>query len=74
MQDSWASYYLGAGFNAGFNKVQRVLDRWQKPGDVTDIPKYIEAGNKSFHSFSSVYLAKGDFIRMLWLLESIHPG
>ena len=64
VQDSWASYYLGAGFNAGFNKVLRVLDRWQKPGDVTDIPKYIEGGNKSFHSFSSVYLAKGDFIRL----------
>ena len=64
VQDTWASYYLGAGFNAGFNKVLRVLDRWQKPGDVTDIPKYIEAGNKSFHSFSSVYLAKGDFIRL----------
>ena len=64
VQDTWASYYLGAGFNAGFNKVLRVLDRWQKPGDVTDIPKYIEGGNKSFHSFSSVYLAEGDFIRL----------
>jgi len=64
VQDTWASYYLGAGFNAGFNKIYRVLDRWQKPGDVTDIPKYIEGGNKSFHSFSTVYLAKGDFIRL----------
>jgi len=64
VQDTWAGYYLGAGFNAGFNKVARVLDRWQKPGDVTDIPKYIEGGNKSFQSFSSVYLAKGDFIRL----------
>ena len=52
-----ASYYLGAGFNAGFNKVLRVLDRWQKPGDVTDIPKYIEGGNKSFKvSHQSTYL------------------
>jgi TonB-linked SusC/RagA family outer membrane protein len=64
IQDSWASYYLGAGFNAAFNKIHRVLDRWQKPGDVTDIPKYIEGGNKQFHSFSTVYLAKGDFIRL----------
>jgi TonB-linked SusC/RagA family outer membrane protein len=64
VQDTWASYYLGAGFNAGFNKILRVLDRWQKPGDVTDIPKYIEGGNKSFQSFSTVYLSKGDFIRL----------
>jgi hypothetical protein len=64
VQDTWASYYLGAGFNAGFNKINRVLDRWKKPGDVTDIPKYIEGGNKSFHSFSTFYLAKGDFIRL----------
>jgi len=64
VQDTWAGYYLGAGFNAGFNKILRVLDRWQKPGDVTDIPKYIEGGNKSFQSFSSFYLAEGDFIRL----------
>ena len=64
VQDTWASYYLGAGFNAGFNKIKRVLDRWQKPGDKTDIPKYIESGNKSFQSFSTFYLAKGDFIRL----------
>jgi len=64
VQDVWGSYYLGAGFNAGFNKVLRVMDRWQKAGDVTDIPKYIEGGNKSFQSFSTFYLAKGDFIRL----------
>ena len=64
VQDVWGSYYLGAGFNAGFNKVLRVMDRWQKAGDATDIPKYIEGGNKSFQSFSTFYLAKGDFIRM----------
>ncbi len=64
VQDTWALYYLGAGFNAGFNKIRRVLDRWQKPGDVTDIPKYIEGGNKNFHGFSTVFLAKGNFIRL----------
>ena len=64
VQDSWAGYYLGAGFNAGFNKVLRILDRWQKPGDVTDVPKYIDGGNKSFQSFSTFYLSKGDFVRL----------
>jgi hypothetical protein len=46
--DTWGGYYLGSGFGATFNKVARVLDRWQKAGDQTDIPKYIYNGNKSF--------------------------
>jgi len=64
VQDQWASYYLGAGFNPGFNKVRRILDRWQKPGDLTGVPKYIYGGNKSFQSFSTFYLYKGDFVRL----------
>jgi TonB-linked SusC/RagA family outer membrane protein len=62
--DTWGGYYLGAGFGATFNKVERVLNRWQKPGDVTDIPKYIENGNKSFQSGSTFWMNKGDFIRI----------
>jgi len=64
VQDAWGGYYLGAGFGATFNKVERILDRWQKAGDVTDMPKYIYGGNNSFNSFSTFYLAKGDFIRL----------
>ncbi len=64
VQDAWGSYYVGAGFGATFNKVERILDRWQKPGQITDIPKYIYGGNKSFQSFSTFYLNKGDFIRL----------
>jgi TonB-dependent starch-binding outer membrane protein SusC len=64
VQDPWAGYYLGAGFSGSDNKVARILERWQKPGDITDIPKYIYGGNKSFQSFSSFYLNKGDFIRL----------
>jgi hypothetical protein len=64
LQDTWGGYYLGAGFGGSFNKVQRVLDRWQKPGDLTGVPKYIYGGNKNFQSFSSFWLSKGDFIRL----------
>jgi len=64
VQDTWGGYYVGAGFGATFNKVARVFDRWQKPGDKTDIPRYIHNGNKSFQSGSTFYLAKGDFIRL----------
>ncbi|RYE19953.1 MAG: SusC/RagA family TonB-linked outer membrane protein, partial [Sphingobacteriaceae bacterium] len=64
VQDSWGSYYLGAGANATFNKVARILDRWQTPGQITDIPRYVYGGNKSAQSFSTFYLAKGDFVRL----------
>jgi TonB-linked SusC/RagA family outer membrane protein len=62
--DNWGSYYLGSGFGAVYNKVVRQLDRWQKPGDITDIPKYIYNGNKNFQNSSTFYLQKGDFIRL----------
>lgn len=62
--DTWGGYYTGSGFGATFNKVVRVLDRWQKAGDVTDIPKYIYGGNKNFQSGSTFFLQQGDFVRL----------
>ncbi len=62
--DGWGSYYLGSGFGAVFNKVARQMDRWQKAGDVTDIPKYIYNGNKNFQNSSTFYLQQGDYIRL----------
>lgn len=64
VQDTWGSYYVGAGFGQTYNKVNRIFDRWQKAGDNTDIPKYIWGGNKLFQSASTFYLNKGDFIRL----------
>jgi TonB-dependent starch-binding outer membrane protein SusC len=62
--DNFNSFYLGAGANPTFNKSSRILERWQKPGDVTDIPKYIYGGNKSFQSASSFYLNNANFVRL----------
>jgi TonB-linked SusC/RagA family outer membrane protein len=64
IQDLWGGYYAGAGFGGAYNKAVRVLDRWTKPGDVTDIPKYIYGGNRNFNQVSSFYLNKGDYIRL----------
>jgi TonB-linked SusC/RagA family outer membrane protein len=64
VRDAWGGFYLGSGANGTFNKVVRQLDAWQKPGDVTDIPKYVYGGNKLAQSFSTFYLAKGDYIRL----------
>jgi TonB-linked SusC/RagA family outer membrane protein len=62
--DTWGGYYLGSGFGGTYNKVERQLDRWTKAGDVTDIPRYVYGGNRSFSSASNFYLNKGDFIRL----------
>ncbi len=64
LYDTWGSYYLGSGFGGTYNKVQRQLDRWTTAGQVTDVPKYIYGGNKSFQSASTFYLVKGDFVRL----------
>ena len=63
--DGWGSYYLGSGFGAVYNKVQRQLEgRWTTPGQNAEVPKYIYNGNKNFQSASTFYLQKGDFIRL----------
>jgi len=62
--DNYGFYNIAAGYAPSFNKVARVLDRWQKPGDVTDIPQYIYGGNSGFENASSFWYAKGDFIRL----------
>ncbi len=62
--DAFNSFYLGAGANPTFNKASRILGRWQKAGDVTDIPKYIYGGNKSFQSSSTFYLNNANYIRL----------
>ena len=62
--DAFNSFYIGAGANPTFNKSSRVLGRWQKAGDITDIPKYIYGGNKSFQSSSTFYLNNANYIRL----------
>ena len=62
--DTWSGYYVGSGFGAVYNKVARQLNRWTKPGDITDIPKYVYNGNKNFNSASTFNLAQGDYIRL----------
>ncbi|MBW0161585.1 MAG: TonB-dependent receptor [Sediminibacterium sp. Gen4] len=62
--NTWGSYQLGAGFGATFNKVARILDRWQKPGDQTDIPRYVYNGNNNFQLASTAWMNNGDFIRL----------
>jgi len=62
--DTWRGYYLGSGFGATFNKVKRQLDAWRKPGDITNVPRYVYNGNKNFNGASTYNLNDGSFVRV----------
>lgn len=64
LRDNWARYTMGDGFGPFFNKSRKQLDRWQKPGDITDVPKYVYNNSSSSNDFSSRFLYKGDYIRL----------
>jgi TonB-linked SusC/RagA family outer membrane protein len=65
-------FYVSYGTNAGlhdqrfWNNANDVLNRWQKPGDVTDFPKPIYGDNVSYGNTIPLDLNvfKGDFIKL----------
>ena len=58
--------------NPSYGKLNAILGRWQKPGDVTDVPKLIYGTtntsptitNAQSNATSTRFLYKGDFIRL----------
>jgi TonB-linked SusC/RagA family outer membrane protein len=64
VQDTWARYLQGDGFAGSFNKMAPQLNRWQKKGDETNVPKYVYGGNKNSNESSTRWLYKGDYIRL----------
>ena len=62
--DNWGFISWSDGFNPQLNKIRKQLGRWQKPGDVTDIPKYVYGGANVSNAESSRWYYKGDFIRL----------
>jgi TonB-dependent starch-binding outer membrane protein SusC len=61
--DGWA-FYLMDGVDPIEQKYAINLKRWQKPGDITNVPKYVYQSTNGSSSFSSRFLQKGDYIRM----------
>jgi TonB-linked SusC/RagA family outer membrane protein len=51
------------GYNSYKNTSARQLDRWQKPGDVTDVPRRVAGNNQGGYYDSSRALKKGDYLR-----------
>jgi len=64
--EQYAQFYLRTNsFTLGtYNGAQELLDRWQQPGDVTDVPAVNWAQNNNFHATSSRHLYDGDYIRL----------
>ena len=63
-RDGLGGLYLSDGASATRGKVKKQLERWQKPGDITNVPKYIINGNKNSNTFSTRYLYKADHARL----------
>lgn len=52
----------GSGFN---NTTRYVYDnRWQKPGDVTDVPRFVFNDLSGANKASTRFLMKGDFLKI----------
>ncbi len=64
LRDGWIHFYFSDGFNPNYNRQARALDRWQNPGDVTNVPRYVFGGNMGSYQHSTRFLYKGDFIRL----------
>ena len=62
--DNWGFIGWSDGFNPQLNKIQKQLGRWQKPGDIADIPKYVYGGAQNSNAESSRWYYKGDFVRL----------
>ncbi|HXO75685.1 MAG TPA: hypothetical protein VN824_10630, partial [Puia sp.] len=62
-QEGYAQYFLD-GTYATRGKYTENLKRWQKKGDVTDVPKYVYNSTANSGSGSDRLLYKGDYIRL----------
>jgi hypothetical protein len=66
--EQWAGYYMHSGMLSSvyYQGAAELMNRWQQPGDVTDVPKMIWSTSRtlagSYHSDRFLY--DGDFIRL----------
>jgi TonB-linked SusC/RagA family outer membrane protein len=59
-----AAPYFSTGFNNGYdNQTRDQLNRWQKPGDITNVPKAVYGGGIGTGA-SSRFVQNGDYGRL----------
>ena len=64
VNDAWGGFLLSDGANPNFNRSKAQLARWQKPGDVTDVPKYIHNSARNSQAASTRFMYQGDYVRL----------
>ena len=74
--DYWAN--LLNGMEGGDNNVTKILDRWQKPGDITNVPRLSASGSYNGLSLSRAsnrYIEDASYLRLktLTLGYNINP-
>lgn len=62
-QEAYAQYFLDGTYGSR-GKYTYNLQRWQNPGDITNVPKYIAASSQVSSSGSDRLLYSGDYIRL----------
>jgi TonB-linked SusC/RagA family outer membrane protein len=62
--NQWDFIFISDGAFIGLNHNRKQLDRWQKPGDITDVPRFVAFNGNASNEFSTRYQYKGDFIRL----------
>ena len=62
--NQWHFLFTGDGAFFRINSNRKQLQRWQKPGDVTDVPVFIPGNGSSSNEVSTRYLFKGDYLRL----------
>ncbi|MEG2227491.1 MAG: SusC/RagA family TonB-linked outer membrane protein [Odoribacter sp.] len=61
---SFQSYTSGGNVNATAQNVLAIeANRWRKPGDMTDIPKYIASRSSYLYDIYDFRYEKGDFLK-----------
>lgn len=63
ISDSTLAMLNGFGQRNWFNQSEDMVNRWQKPGDITDVPKVV-FGDTKRAPFSSRYVYDGSYLRL----------
>jgi hypothetical protein len=63
--DTWASYYNSDGaYLGGFGQSANMLRAWQKPGDITNVPRQVDGGNNLSNSSGTRWLYSDNYVRL----------
>lgn len=62
--DAYEAQLLHMGAIRGQQLTAAVYDAWQKPGDVTDVPRFSDRNTFLFHNSSTRFLYDGSYVRL----------